>query len=153
MLMTDMNYKKSPVWGLVFLIVLIAIPVVFAYRTQIYAELWALKLVPENTAFTELYFENPSSLPQHITANQPLSFAFTIHNVEGITTTYPYSAYLQYPSGLQVVFASGTTTLSSNASTTIDIQHMFYFSNQNPEVVVKLTSLSQQIDFYVSPTP
>src|ERR1700677_2498708 len=121
---TNMYSKKGLIWGLVLLLVAAGIFAVSTYRTQIYAEMYALKLVPENTPFTELYFENPSSLPQQIIANQPLSFAFTIHNVEGVTTTYPYSAYLQYPYGFKDIFATGTTTLPDNASTTINIQHV-----------------------------
>lgn len=150
MKMNNMNLRKVLIWGLVFFLFLTGIFAVSAYRSQIYGELSALKLIPESTPFTELYFENASSLPEQIIPNKPFSFAFTIHNVEGVRTTYPYTASLVYPSGEEIVFVSSTTTLLSNASSTINVQHIFHSLNRGAEVVVKLTSLNQQIDFHLT---
>src|SRR5579883_1664394 len=58
------------------------------YRTFVYNELMALYLVPRPEKLTELYFNNNASLPDTATANQPISFAFVIHNLE--TTDYQY---------------------------------------------------------------
>ena len=145
-----MDLKKGLIWGLVFFLFFTGIFGVSVYHNQVYAKMQTLKLIPENPPFTELYFDNSSALPQNIIRHQPFSFSFTIHNLEGATTTYPYSVYLQYVSGAQSVFDSGRVTLSNGAATTISIRHIFNFSAKGPEIVVKLVSLNQQIDFYLT---
>jgi hypothetical protein len=121
--------------------------VLYLERETVNAELNNLKLIPMPERFTELYFENPSTLPKQIIAKKPISFAFTIHNLEGVTTTYPYTVFLQYPSANPSTIVSNTVTIADNASTTITISYVFPESNRQVKVGVDLTSLNQSIDF------
>lgn len=118
-------------------------------RSMVYAELNNLKLIPIPERFTELYFDNASSLPRQTVLHGRVSFSFTIHNLEGAMTTYPYQVYFEYPNGFQVMFASSTTVLADNAFTTITISHTFHASNETGRVIVSLTSFNQDIDFLV----
>jgi hypothetical protein len=129
------------------------------FNDAVYNQLNDWKLIPTPERFTELYFQNSANLPRATVAGQPISFAFTIHNVEGITTTYPYVVYFEYPDASQVVFTSGTVTLASDASTTIPVTHAFLASNLTGKVVVDLSvpaasasSSDQQIDFLLPDT-
>lgn len=51
------------------------------------------KLLPEEEHFTELYFEEPLSLPVDIKQKSPKEFAFTVHNLEGRDMDYLYRVY------------------------------------------------------------
>lgn len=143
------NKKLSP-----FLLVVILFAVFFSVtfllyqeRGAIYAGLNNLKLIPQPERFTELYFENPTLLPKQTVAGQPVSFSFTVHNLESVTTTYPYKVYFEYPLGQQVVFANNSVSLANNAFSTITVSHTFLTSNQKGKVVVELISRNQLIDF------
>lgn len=138
--------------GFVLLAVLVTAIFLYIARAQVYAEMNNFKLLPQEETFTELYFDNYISLPKVAVANQPFSFSFTIHNVEGATTTYPYAVYFEYPDGTQTPFQTGNVTLSDNASTTITVTHTFIASNVKGEVVVSLTNLKQSIDFILPNT-
>ena len=145
---------RFPVKSVIIFVLLFA-AVIFLYVSQsgIYAQLNAWDLIPRPETFTELYFQNSSNLPTETVANQPISFAFTIHNVEATTTVYPYIVYFEDASGNRTIFTSDTVTLQSNASTTINVIHVFPTSNMTGEVVVDLPSLNNQsIDFLLPDT-
>ena len=111
----------------------------------------SLKLIPQPEPFTELYFQNASSLPRSVGAMKQISFSFVISNVEYTTTTYPYEVYFEYPNGRQVNIVSGNVTLSSNTSTTIPVLYTFPTSNLVGRVVVNLPTLNNQaIDFLLA---
>ncbi len=145
------NRKIAVLPGIVA-VLLAASFIAYQKRDVIYGELNALKLIPIPERFTELYFENSSSLPRKTVAGQPISFSFTIHNVEGTTTTYPYSVYFKYPNGAQISFANSNVILAADASTSIKVTYIFPTSNLAGIVVVNLTQLNQQIDFLLSGT-
>lgn len=134
-------------------LILAVIIVIYWQRGAVNAELYNLDLVPKQQPFTELYFQNSTSLPRETIANTKASFTFTINNVEGVTTTYPYNVYFEYPTGERVVFVSSTVVLGNNVSTTINVSHIFGASNLTGEVVVDLSSLNNQsIDFLLPDT-
>lgn len=124
----------------------------YAKQSSLYEVLNTLKLVPEPERFTELYFENASFLPKETVEGVSDSFSFTVHNMEGATTTYPYRVYFEYPSGHEVTFTENRVSLPDTASTTISVSHAFLASNERGMVVVSLTSLNQSIDFLVPNT-
>jgi hypothetical protein len=131
-------------------LVLCGLTAAYFYRTGISEALSSVKLVPEPEPYTELYFDNADSLPTSTTAGQPMAFSFTIHNVEGTSTVYPYEVYFQYPNGAPFVIARDSVTLADGASTTIDVLHTFKPLSTQGKIVVDLTSLKQQIDFIVN---
>lgn len=155
--MSNLNSPKSHT--IIILIIVICAVAIFLYVTNvtgisasignvIYSQLNAWKLIPTPEKFTELYFQSSSNLPQVTVAGQPMSFAFTIHNVEGMKTLYPYVVYFEYPDGSQFVITSGTVTLANDALTTISVTDTFLASNLTGKVVVDLPSLdNQSIDF------
>lgn len=150
--MSKTSTRSKVIFVAISLAILIAIFELPEIRATVYAELSELKLIPMPERFTELYFNNHLSLPKQTVAGQSASFSFTIHNVEGITTTYPYRVYFEYPRGHQVDFASSTVTLADGATTTVAVSHIFLASNETGKVVVDLTALNQQIDFLVPAT-
>ncbi len=149
----DTRNNRGRIFLVATLVVLLAIAIfIYAERGKVYAEMNNLKLVPQNEAFTELYFNDYAALPKNTVAGQPVAFSFTIHNVEGVTTTYPYNVYFAYPNGAKDVFASTSITLASDASSSITIYHTFATSNLEGQVVVDLSNLNQTIDFILPDT-
>ena len=163
---TKENRDTKWKWLFLLALVLILISIVCYEGNTVYAELENLKLIPMQERFTELYFENPSFLPQRAFAGDPISFSFTIHNLEAVSTNYPYNIYFEGSNGQSVVFASSSVTLAENTSKTIDITYIFPIAsttrridgnkvilpsvNETGMVVVDLISLNQQIDFLLS---
>jgi len=113
----------------------------------IYGELKNLNLIPVPERFTELYFQDPATLPNSVAKGKTLSFSFVIHNVEGATTTYPYVAYFESSDNTKSVLQNGNVSLSDNESTTIAVAHTFAAAAGTGTIVVDLPTLSQQIDF------
>jgi hypothetical protein len=144
--------RRNILWAGVILVLVCAVIFLSYKKEAVQAELNNLKLIPIPERFTELYFDDASSLPRQTVRGQQISFAFTVHNVEGATTTYPYTVYFQYALGYKVVFASSTMTLAPDESTTTIISHVFSQSNETGKVVVNLTSLDQSIDFLLPDT-
>lgn len=106
------------------------------------------KLIPIPETYTELYFEDHTALPKKTTAGQITTFSFTIHNMEGVTTTYPYEVYFKYTQlGWKVLFEEGSVTLDPGESTTITTSHMWRSSELQGKVVVELLGFDQYIDF------
>jgi len=137
---------------IILLVAALAALILYMNRSAIHGELSNLKLIPQPEHFTELYFDNHLSLPKNIVAKQPVSFSFVIHNLEGATTTYPFSVYFEYPGGTRITLTSSSVTLADNASTSIAVVHTFRTSNLTGMVVVNLMTLDQQIDFIVPNT-
>ena len=136
----------------VLLSLIVAVVLIATYRDAIYNELDRLKLVPQPERFTELYFDNYAALPKKTLANQPILFAFTVHNLEGITTTYPYSVYFIDANGIRTSIDKNSVTIPDNATTSVTVGYTFKTSNLTGQVVVNLLNLNQQIDFILPNT-
>jgi hypothetical protein len=145
--------KKLASFLIITLLVLVVAGIfIYVNRTELYTEMNRLDLVPKPEALTELYFNDYAELPKTTVANQPISFSFTIHNLEGATTTYPYTVSFVYPDGTNNVFASSSVAIPNNGSDSVTIDYVFPQSNLTGSVVVNLTNLNQQIDFIVPNT-
>lgn len=119
-----------------------------AVQENIHRKLSDWKLIPIPETYTELYFEDHTSLPKKTTAGEVTTFSFTIHNMEGVTTTYPYEVYFEYPlSGEKVLFAKDSVTLQKGEYETISVSHTWLSSRLQGKVVVKLLELDQHIVF------
>lgn len=145
-----MRITRTTATVLIVVLVLCGLVVAYFYRTGISEALSDVKLVPKPEPYTELYFNNADSLPTSTAAGGIIAFSFTIHNVEGESTTYPYVAYFQYPNGTPFVLDRNSLSLADGASTTINVSHKLPQSSAEGEVVVELTSLNQQIDFFIN---
>lgn len=132
---------------LVFLGVLLINKTGSSFYKGVNKELNNLKLIPIPETFTELYFENHSSLPKKSVAGTTDFFSFTIHNMEWEKKDYQYSVYFEYPSGFRVLFTSGTVTLNHDQYKIIGASHKWYSSDLIGQVVVELIGRNQKIDF------
>jgi hypothetical protein len=121
--------------------------VLYTFSGSIYNTLNAWDLIPKPEKFTELYFDNASLLPRTTVAGEPISFTFTIHNVEGTTTVYTYIVYFEDQVGGRTIFTGDNIALADGSSTTVNVTHTFAASDEQGEVVVDLPALNQQIDF------
>lgn len=106
-----------------------------------------LNLVPIAETFTELYFDDYSKLPTKSVAGEPIAFSFTIHNLEGKDTTYPYTVYFEYPSGQKITIKNGQVVVPNNGYGKVNIKYNFQTSNLYGKVYVKLNNLNQNINF------
>jgi len=51
---------------------------------------------PAPESFTELYFNNHTSLPEYTAINQTIPFSFTLHNLENANKTYNYTISTEF---------------------------------------------------------
>ena len=109
-----------------------------------------LKLLPLPERFTELYFTNSLLLPKEAVTGEPITFSFTIHNLEGATISYPYSVYFVDAAGNKTVFKSSTIVVADGETVSSTISYAFLPSNLKGTVIVDLTQLNQKIDFLLS---
>ncbi|HUC01826.1 MAG TPA: hypothetical protein VMA75_02895 [Candidatus Paceibacterota bacterium] len=136
---------------LLLAVVLVGILASIYYKADpVYGLLQRMNLIPMPERFTELYFQNADALSSSVAKGQTLSFAFTIHNERGATTTYPYIAYFQKSDGTKIVLQNGELPLASDASTTITVSYPFTEAAGTGTVVVDLPSFDQQIDFLLA---
>lgn len=141
-----MNTKK-PLLALILVILCGIALVLYAARASVTTTLNNLKLIPQPEHFTELYFDNPLTLPKSTVAKTPLSFSFTIHNVEGTSTVYPYVAYFEPSTGGEVLLANNAVSVADNETKSVAVSFTPSTSNEIGTVVVELTQLKQEIDF------
>lgn len=120
-------------------------------KQQIIDQMNAWKLLPEPETFTELYFNNSANLPSTVKIGTPLKFSFVIHNEEYQTMNYPYQVYIASPSGEQLIDLR-SITLNQNEYKTISEAFSIPTPMKRDEVIVKLTNLNQQIDFWIGVT-
>ncbi len=149
--MTTHHTKKTLFYIVGSLIIFLSI-FLYTNRTvaykKIHEKLSEWKFIPIPETYTELYFEDHASLPKKTTAGQKTTFSFTIHNMEGIVTTYPYEVYFKYTNlGWKVIFLKGTVTLAPGEFQTITISHTWRSSELEGKVVVELLGSNQYIDF------
>lgn len=106
-----------------------------------------LNLVPITETFTELYFDDYSKLPTKSVVGEAINFSFTVHNLEGKTTTYPYSVYFEYPSGQKVTLKTGQLIIPNGEFGNVNVNYVFKTSNLYGKVYVRLNNLDQKINF------
>src|SRR5450631_3792014 len=89
-------------------------------RAAVDNELATLDLIPKPEKLTELYFNDNAKLPTSAT-NQPVSFAFVIHNLE--TTDYQYVYVVSVnANGVRHIVDSGNVMVNNN---------QYYTKNEN----------------------
>jgi hypothetical protein len=127
--------------------ILFLIPFINAHKEKIKQTIiLATTYQPER--FTELYFENHLNLPKDTTLNTPKTFAFTIHNLEYRTETYPYEIYIPN-NGQKQIIATGTATLNQDQYKTIHETFTLTTQTKRAHMVVNLKNKDQQIAFWM----
>lgn len=145
--------KKNLRWGVLLVVVLILI---FLYQSQyvrstVYSFMDKQLLIPRAETYTELYFTDPSTLPKKIKKGDNVSFAFTIHNVEVGTTTYPYKVFLVEDGATTThALANGELTLARTERGTVAVQMLFAKTPGTSTVFVQLLGIEREIGFHVN---
>jgi hypothetical protein len=129
----------------------IAVGETLFHSQAVYAQLESWKLIPMPQRFTELYFENNTSLPTTVTT-KPLVFDFGIHNQEGEFVAYSYEIVMETPSGLTQELSSGTIALPDGQVASIPVVVSLPKGIKTAEIFVELPNQKQVIDFRVGAT-
>ena len=90
---TKLLSKKAIFLGIFLLLLGGAFYTANVNRLFIVTQLGLWSLVPEPEHLTELYLNDYDSLPTSITSSQNVPISFSIHNLEGATSTYSYTMY------------------------------------------------------------
>ena len=102
---------------------------------------------------TELYFTNPSNLPESYSAYGANQVLFTIHNNEDHPVTYRYRIYNATAPNESII---QTVTLSERSYRSVvgSVDHLpaLDFGHQL-EIIIELIDQKQTIDFWVSRAP
>ncbi len=130
-------------------IIVVVAALLIIFNAPISQVLGQLNFVPKKETYTELYFNDPETLPHFATTNGKANFSFSIHNVEGVTTTYPYTVVFAHSDGRVTRILKGSVTLANDAKQSIKVSHAFADANEKGKVVVTLTSMNQSIDFLI----
>lgn len=134
--------------GLLILAVgLIVIACLFASKNPEIRKTITLATTHQPETFTELYFENPNSLPAQIEPGKKYSFAFTIHNLENKDMAYPYIVYAV--SGNQkIIFDQNTVNIKKDGYKTIS-EIVGPLTDARTDIVTELTDKNQAIDYWL----
>ena len=149
------NYKLIVKVELLILALLFAVGLyqVYQYVPGV-KEAVTLATTVKPETFTELYFENHLQLPANISYNQENKFAFTVHNLEYKTITYPYEVYIKCSDvgclGEKQIIDEGKITLKHDEYKTIPESFTLTTPTGRIEVVTNLINKNQQIDFWAS---
>ncbi len=117
-------------------------------RAFTYQELVALDLVPKPEKFTELYFNDNTSLPASATSNQSIRFAFAIHNLEAADYQYTYDVVVD-AHGTRYIVDRGDVLVKNNQYYVKTEQFKLPNLPGRQEVIVELTNKQQSIDFWI----
>jgi len=148
------NYKLIVRAELLILAVLFVIGVYRIYTTvPAVRETVALATTVKPETFTELYFEKHLTLPANISYNQENKFAFTVHNLEYKTMTYPYEVYIKCSDvgciGEKQIIDEGKITLKHDEYEIIPESFTLTTPTGRIEVVTNLINKNQAIDFWI----
>lgn len=105
-------------------------------------------LKPQPERYTELYFDQPQTLPS-VWPKQPVAFAFHVHNVEGEPVTYAYQVLESTAAGQQEVVKSGQLTLADGGAQDVPVVLVTKRTQVRTEVTVVLPETQQQIHFWI----
>ena len=103
----------------------------------------------EDEPFTELYFEDSSTLPVHLTDSKLHSFQFTLHNLEGHQMSYSYEVYLVQNNG-ENLLNKGQVLLQQDQYRTINQNFKLTTFNSPSGIVVNIPNMNQKIDFWIN---
>jgi len=113
------------------------------------AKLGEWKLLPQQDRFTELYLNDNLEVPKQINSGDTVSFSFTIHNLEGQSTTYPYAVYFVDSSGITTTIDSRPIILADNKSTVINEAYVFKESRDQVTFFISLPQQNELLHFFV----
>jgi len=84
----DAPTLKYTLDGVILLLFISSILILYEHRVAVYNTLKTY--IPHEEAFTELYFNDPTELPQQAEPEEIITFSFTIHSLESTDKNYTY---------------------------------------------------------------
>jgi hypothetical protein len=137
-------------WSLFALIALVVICAGGAQTSQGHALLRDAGLYKVPASYTELAFTNSDALPDAPTAKGQVPVSFSIHNVSGSSSAYQWSIAV-VRAGKSQVKATGTVGVPVQGTATVSKTVTEACGTApNLEVVVRLASPAESIDFFVT---
>ncbi len=147
------DHKKSSLMGKRGLILAIALGLaiiiaVVQHQASIAAFLAKQKLAPAPERYTELYFDHNVNLPTTLTTN-PVTFSFSVHNMEGSRMSYPYTVTVKPLTGIAHTLSTNSVTLDDNAVATIPEKLTLPQTDANSEITIFLPNQQQEIHLWL----
>ncbi|HEY4036120.1 MAG TPA: hypothetical protein VGL94_19350 [Ktedonobacteraceae bacterium] len=87
-------------------------------------------------------------MPNSVTSNQTVSFAFVIHNLEATNFQYTYDVSVN-ANGTRHIVDSGNVLVKNNQYYVKNEKINLIHSTGSQEVVIELTNKQQSIDFWI----
>ena len=130
-------------------VIVVVVTLIFfnSNKVSIYNELVAFDLIPKPEKLTELYF-NTVDLPDSVTTDQEIRFAFVIHNLEMTNYQYSYVVFVN-THGTRDVVDRGTVLVQNNQYYVKNEQFRLVHSLERRNVTVQLTNKQESIDFWI----
>jgi hypothetical protein len=141
------TFTKTHLYPL-FFVAVISVYFVIQRATNINSVL-ASEFVVKPQKFTELYFNQPASLPPQFVIGKLNHFSFIIHNQEGQNLTYSYVVYSEINHQLFPI-TGNEINLPNFSYQTIPVNFILS-KNQRSKIVVNLPHQNQSISFWIDP--
>lgn len=90
---------------------------------------------------------DPSSLPQSVSAAQLVPFSFTVQNTSNQSATYQYKVSVQWSTGEQDVVDENVLSIAAGASSVVQEQLKFEIATETAEVIFSLPQTDQSLQF------
>ena len=115
-----------------------------------YRSVFASATSHQPTRYTELYFNNPTSLPVSVPRGSTLPVSFTVHNLEARSLQYAVTVSFIGPHNQALTVKQQQFALASTASKSITVPMIAPADyHGNADVQVTLDNLHQSIHFKV----
>lgn len=101
------------------------------------------------TGYTELAFASPNTLPVQLTRDGGVSFRFTVHNMQGNTTTYPFTVFSEINGSQKNQLAVGQITLQNGQGITKQETVHITQTGFTQRIFVSLPQQQQNINFWI----
>jgi hypothetical protein len=132
---------------------IVAVVLLYGLRSEVYADLAYLNLLPKEEPLTELSFDLPMPEVSAITPGKKIAFAFTVHNLEGTQTEYSYTVSIQSSAGTSMI-AQGNLDMENNESRTLVESYTFPKAQSHAVISVTLAPpIEESIHFALPNDP
>ena len=104
---------------------------------------------PVNVTSATISLDDPSSLPQSVSAAQLVPFSFTIQNTGNANGIVPYKVYVKWSTGEEDVIDENVASLAAGQSAVMQEQLKFEIATETAAVYLELTQTGQTSHFAI----
>jgi len=139
-------------WGLLLLMIGVLLCTGVAQTSPGHAVLRDMGLFETPASYTELAFTNAASVEEAFLGKTkaPITVSFSIHNVTGAARAYQWSIETVLHTGKTQVNASGAVSVPVQGRVTVSKKVTLSCPAGRDEVVVKLASPAESLNFWLS---